>query len=96
MRYFDWYGFRSYYLAKSKLEKKSSLVQDFWQIWYDKFGYSLTHSGGVYLEDVKKRFTAPNKKDIKVKLVSKGYSSASIDSLFKYFSEWLKASTKAK
>lgn len=94
MKYFDYNGFRDYYLAKSKLSNKQNLVKDFWQGWMNKFGTSnsLTYACGVSVKQISSLWKAQNKKEIKVKLVSKGYSSQAIDSLFKCFSDWLKAS----
>lgn len=94
MNYFDYNGFRKYYLAKSKLDKKESLVKDFWQEWINKFGSydSLTYSSGITVKRVSTLWKAATKKDIKIKLTARGYSSKAIDSLFKCFTDWLKAS----
>lgn len=60
----------------------------------DKFGsrQSLTAMVALDVSTVKKLFNAQAKKDIKIRLQSNGYSSQAIDSLFKCFSDWLKAS----
>lgn len=94
MKYFDYAGFRNYYLSKSKLSNKQALVNDFRNIWMDKFGsrQSLTAMVALDVATVKKLFNAQAKKDIKIRLQSNGYSSQAIDSLFKCFSDWLKAS----
>ncbi|MBO5178108.1 MAG: hypothetical protein J6C07_11675 [Lachnospiraceae bacterium] len=93
MNYFDYDGFRNYYLAKSKLPKKQALIQDFWQEWIDKFGTSssLTYVCGVSVKYISDLWKAPNKKDLKIKLISRGYSDQAIESLFKCFTDWLKA-----
>ena len=93
MKYFDYRGFYNYYVAKSKFANKNSLVEDFWREWMNKFGTSnsLTYVGGVSWKQINDLWKAPNKKDLKIKLISRGYSSQAIDSLFKCFTDWLKA-----
>ncbi len=94
MKYFDYTGFYNYYLAKSKYEKKQGLVEAFWREWMNKFGTSssLTYVCGVSVKYISDLWKAPNKKDLKVKLISRGYTSQAIDGLFKCFTDWLKAS----
>lgn len=93
MKYFDYNGFKSYYLAKSKLDKKQNLVNDFWQEWLNKFGSnkSLTRFVQIEVKEISSLWKAQAKKDLKVKLIARGYSSQAIDSLFKCFTDWLKA-----
>lgn len=90
MKWFDDEGFYNYYMNSSKYSKKQELYRDFCSFWYDKFGYNnrLNLTSWAVVNNLWK---APNKKDLKVKLIARGYSSQAIDALFKTLSTWLKA-----
>lgn len=90
-RYFDWPGFKTYYLNSSKYSKKEQLLNSFYNLWADTFGVTngLGHLCGW--GHIKSYFTAQNKKKLKIQLQGWGYSPAGIDGLYKSFSQWLKA-----
>ena len=87
---FDDRGFCNYYKNTSTYSKKEELVEDFFDVWWAKFDSRnyLKNSSWNTINDLWK---APNKKDLKVRLIAKGYSSQAIDALFKAMTAWLKA-----
>lgn len=91
--WFDKKGFTNYYLAKSKYARKNELINSFYTAWID-----VTNRGIDLIQDftgtVNKIWNAPTKKAIKVLLISWGYSPASIEGLFKSFSDWNKHAPK--
>lgn len=88
--YFDNYGFNEFYLKSAKAANKDKLLKGFYDAWIDYFGptNSITYQTRNYVKAAWKDTKA--KKAIKDKLLSRGFTAATIDGLFKKFSEWVK------
>ena len=91
MASFNWMKFRDYYYATSTYQKKQALAKDFFNIWWNVCG--AANSLGKYnnSDTIKSLFNASNKRSMKVQLISKGYTPASIDGIFRSLSTWLSA-----
>lgn len=89
-QFYDYQGFCRYYLNTSKYERKNELLNSFYWTWcnmlgtIDGLGHFPTWGRVEYL-------FKENKKAIKIKLISQGYTSQSIDALYRSFNSWLKA-----
>lgn len=90
MNFFDYQGFCDYYLNTSKYAKKKDLLNDFYWTWAnmlgvtDGLGHCCTWARIEYL-------FKENKKKIKIKLQAKGYTSQSVDALYRTMTQWIKA-----
>lgn len=91
MEFFDYSEFEKYYYSSSKYAKKEQLSYDFHTVWWKTFGTSYGFNNYCSFNEVSSRWTAPNKKTIKIKLQGIGHSSQSIDSFYKCFTQWLNA-----
>lgn len=93
----DWFddkGFEQYYLSSAKAKNKNGLLIDFFGAWIDYWGPNgslRTQTRGW----VKKAWKDPKcKKYMKERLVGWKYTPATIDGIFKKFSEWVKMTCK--
>lgn len=88
-----WSEFSTYYLNSSTYAKKKDLLRDFGKLLYSESVSiaSLENFNAYFFKDIWK---TPLKKKYTVKLKGKGYTTASIQGIFKKFDEWLKAKTK--
>ena len=82
--WFDFEGFKNYYLAKSKYAKKTKIVKDFEDVWSKEFRTpiaEITRIGAV-------RNWNNNQQLINDRLLGKGHSIASVNGFLKMFVDW--------
>ena len=91
--WFDEDGFNSYYLQKSKYEKKQALLNAFYPAWYHAYGTPF-YKMSTFTTRIHEVWKPDLKKAIKVSLISQGFTSASVDGLFRLFTEWNKYAPK--
>lgn len=80
-------SFKDYYLNTSKYADKQRLYSAFTSVWARRFG---VWSGSVNQRSLA-ALTPAVKKDFKVLLQAKGFSSQAIDSLFRAFAAYARA-----
>lgn len=88
--WFDNQGFDKFYLSAAKAANKEKLLRCFYDAWMEYWGPHNT----IRLQTrgwVKGAWKdAKAKKAIKTRLLYWGFTAATIDGLFKKFSEWIK------
>lgn len=92
--FFDDRGFNEFYLKSAKSKDKERLLRDFYDAWIDYWGpyNTIRTQTKSWVKGAWKEAKA--KKAIKEKLLYRKYTAATIDGLFKKFSEWIKISCK--
>ena len=91
MSTFNWQNFRKFYYASTTYQKKEALAKDFFDVWWDVCGAAYSLGKFNSIATIKSCFNASNKKSMKVRLIAKGYTPASIDGIYKYLATWLSA-----
>ena len=91
--WFDNRGFNSFYLGKSTYVKKQQLLNGFYYQWAVLFSMGLEKTPGI-TGKMGSFWNASNKKKMKTRLLGLGYTSASVEGLFKAFAEWNKNAPK--
>lgn len=92
--WFDYQGFNKFYLSSAKSANKDKLLGCFYDAWIEYWGphNTIRTQTRSWVKGAWKNAKA--KKAIKDRLLYWGFTTATIDGLYKKFSEWIKMTCK--